>query len=132
MSDVLGWRLIPRNGGNEVFLSRGDAAERFRRGRPELFMLATGHVIAGYGFGNVCLPGRQGDNMRVRNIVNGWFSEARLTTDHAMSSYGCPVLVLDDGTALGPGDCLGLCIVVATREEREALRAAGFALANCP
>ena len=34
-----------------------------------------------------------------------WGQEARLTTDHAASSYGQPVLVLD-GDAFGPGDLL--------------------------
>jgi hypothetical protein len=29
---------------------------------------------------------------------------ARLTTAHAASSYGVPVLVLKDGSALGPAD----------------------------
>ena len=31
-------------------------------------------------------------------------ARARLTTDHALSSYGLPVLVLSNGTVLGPGD----------------------------
>lgn len=33
----------------------------------------------------------------------GW----RLTTDHAASSYGQPVLVSPDGRAFGPGDIAG-------------------------
>ena len=32
------------------------------------------------------------------------YIEARLTTDHPMSSYGQKVLVLETGEALGPGD----------------------------
>ena len=30
-----------------------------------------------------------------------------MTTDHALSSYGMPVLVTADGTAYGPGDMTG-------------------------
>jgi hypothetical protein len=30
-----------------------------------------------------------------------------MTTEHAASSYGMPVLVTDDGTAYGPGDMVG-------------------------
>lgn len=31
---------------------------------------------------------------------------ARLTTTHPQSSHGIPVLVLDNGDALGPNDCI--------------------------
>lgn len=35
-------------------------------------------------------------------VWSGW----KLTTDHATSSYGQPVLVAPDGRAFGPGDIL--------------------------
>jgi len=40
----------------------------------------------------------------MRHPVLGHFY---LTTDHAASSYGIPVLVGPDNTAYGPGDILG-------------------------
>jgi len=35
--------------------------------------------------------------------LNGYQCRAKLTTGHSASSYGQPVLVRDDGEALGPG-----------------------------
>ena len=41
----------------------------------------------------------------------------RLSTEHAASSYGQPVLALDDGRALGPGDIAVADVVEASAEE---------------
>jgi hypothetical protein len=56
--------------------------------------------------------------------------QARLTTDHATSSYGIPVLVLEDGTPLGPADveAQGYQVMTATSREQLALEAAGYRL----
>jgi hypothetical protein len=43
----------------------------------------------------------------VKLLYKGKPVHGELTTDHSQSSYGQPVLVLDDGTALGPGDLPG-------------------------
>jgi hypothetical protein len=53
---------------------------------------------------------------------------ATLTTEHGASSYGRPVLVLDDGTVLGPLDVVGYQLLDATPEERSALSVAGYAV----
>ena len=55
---------------------------------------------------------------------------ARLTTDHAASSYGIPVLVLEDGTALGPFEAVvdGYAIGDATADEGQRLEAARYRL----
>lgn len=44
-------------------------------------------------------------------LVNGW----RLTTEHAASSYGVPVLVDPEGVAYGPADMLPLSAMAAMR-----------------
>jgi hypothetical protein len=41
----------------------------------------------------------------------------RLSTEHAASSYGQPVLVLEDGRALGPGDIATQDVIDADVEE---------------
>jgi hypothetical protein len=41
----------------------------------------------------------------------------RLSTGHAASSYGLPVLVLDDGTALGAGDIAACDAIEISPEE---------------
>lgn len=46
---------------------------------------------------------QSGDIWTGTGIWAGW----RLTTDHAASSYGQPVLVSPDGRAFGPGDIAG-------------------------
>ena len=53
-----------------------------------------------------------------------------LSTTHAASSYGLPVLVLQDGTALGPGDVAlqGYRVMTATQREQDLLRIAGYRL----
>ena len=61
--------------------------------------------------------------------MDGKTVEARLTTENPCSSYGLPVLEVN-GTAYGTGDLLPLRIVKATREEREALSAAGYVVAE--
>lgn len=43
------------------------------------------------------------DEWTGKGIWAGW----RITTDHAASSYGQPVLVSPDGRAFGPGDIAG-------------------------
>lgn len=47
----------------------------------------------------------------------------RLTTEHAASSYGQPVLVSDDGTAYGPGDAPNLFGQTPAQEVNEAMGA---------
>ena len=42
----------------------------------------------------------------IKQGYNGKWINYRLTTDHAASSYGQPVLVDDDGTAYGPADVI--------------------------
>ena len=56
--------------------------------------------------------------------------QARLRTDHAASCYGIPVLVLEDGTALGPADleAAGYRVMTATDAEKIKLEAAGYRL----
>lgn len=56
--------------------------------------------------------------------------EATITTDHAASSYGIPVIVLPDGENLPPASwvLLGYQVVEATPEERAALQVALMAL----
>ncbi|MBT9144032.1 MAG: hypothetical protein DDT29_02446 [Dehalococcoidia bacterium] len=63
-------------------------------------------------------------------LLSDYDAEATLSTEHACSSYGQPVLVLDDGTALGTADAViaGYRIVEATDEERVALTQAGYHL----
>jgi hypothetical protein len=62
--------------------------------------------------------------------LNGYQCRAKLTTGHSASSYGQPVLVRDDGEALGSGDAIlaDYRIVTATAKERQALAAAGYVL----
>ena len=61
-------------------------------------------------------------------LLDGYETEAALTTDHSASSYGRPVLVIDTGDALGPADCLlaDYRIMEATEDELVALDAAGY------
>ena len=63
-------------------------------------------------------------------LLDGYETEAALTTDHAASSYGRPVLVIDTGDALGPADCLlaDYHIIEASEDELVALDAAGYRL----
>ena len=65
-------------------------------------------------------------------ILDGYETEAVLSTEHAASSYGQPVLVLDNGEALGTGDAAlaDYRILDASDEERAALVSAGYALAD--
>jgi len=64
--------------------------------------------------------------MRVR--VSGDDVRAVLTTDHAASRDGLPVLVLEDGTAIGPGDAIlnDVQLSEATPDDRRMLRVAGY------
>jgi DNA-binding XRE family transcriptional regulator len=59
--------------------------------------------------------------------IGGQLRPAELTTEHAASSYGRPVLVVE-GEAFSPLDVLanGIYLAVATRREREALVEAGY------
>lgn len=61
-------------------------------------------------------------------LLNGYETKAALTTDHAASSYGRPVLVIDNGDALGPADCklADYRIIEASADELAALDAAGY------
>lgn len=54
--------------------------------------------------------------------------EAEVTTEHSASSYGQPVIVLDDGNAIDfvSWVMLGYRVVKATKEEREVLRHMGL------
>jgi DNA-binding XRE family transcriptional regulator len=65
--------------------------------------------------------------------IHGRLRRAELTTEHAASSYGRPVLVIE-GEAFSPLDVVanGLCLAVASKAEREALAAAGYRLAPEP
>ena len=60
-------------------------------------------------------------------MMNGKIKKAEVTTEHAASSYGIPVIVID-GEAYGTADILANKIefVSATAEERELLKKAGF------
>lgn len=63
-------------------------------------------------------------------LLNGYETTAELRTDHAASSYGQPVLVMDGGEALGPAECAfaDYRILEATEEEVAGLEAAGYHL----
>jgi DNA-binding XRE family transcriptional regulator len=65
--------------------------------------------------------------------IEGRLRRAELTTEHAASSYGRPVLVID-GEAYSPFDVAvsDIYIAVASQREREALAAAGYRLAPEP
>ncbi len=72
--------------------------------------------------------------MRLTCEISDLGAEGILTTDHALSSYGQPVLVVD-GSAYGSGDVVGLgrlgCdLEIGVRDgsdsELEACRAAGW------
>ena len=54
--------------------------------------------------------------MRVINILTGEEFEAELRMDHAASSYGQPVLVLETGEAV---DAWGFQIVKEDREDED-------------
>ena len=64
--------------------------------------------------------------MRVR--VGGIDLAAVLSPAPAPSGHGQPVLVLDDGTVIRPGDVLvkAMQLSEATPDDRRALRAAGY------
>ena len=52
------------------------------------------------------IPTPDGRNSRVRvRLADGSEEFGVLSTDHPASSYGLPVVVLDDGTALGAAEC---------------------------
>lgn len=61
--------------------------------------------------------------------IVGKLRRADLTTEHAASSYGRPVLVID-GEAYGPFDILanGMYLAEASKRERQALADAGYQL----
>jgi hypothetical protein len=56
-------------------------------------------------------------------LLDGQIHDARLTTESSESSYGQPVLMLDDGTALGVADVAlaDYRILEATQDELTAL-----------
>jgi hypothetical protein len=55
----------------------------------------------------------------------------RLSTDHAASSYGIPVLVSPDGEALGTADTGRLRVEAGSDEAIAALRTTGYAFDDC-
>ena len=59
--------------------------------------------------------------------LSGKVRTARLTTDHASSSYGQPVLVVGK-EALGTLDVVGWQIIKGTEKDRQALQEAGYHL----
>jgi len=59
-------------------------------------------------------------------LLDGRSRRACLSMRPPTSSSGAPVLVLSDGVALGPGDCAGLRLVVATARDCIELERAGF------
>ena len=65
--------------------------------------------------------------MRLRNKINRYEYEAKLSTENSASSYGQPVLVdIDTGEAIDQFSAALSAIVSATPAERMALRAAGY------
>ena len=69
--------------------------------------------------------------MKIRNLINGYEYQAELTTDHAASSYGQPVLIdRSSGEAIDQFSFALSEIVEATPEEREALIEAGYLTAH--
>lgn len=62
-------------------------------------------------------------------LIDG--TESTLTTEHAASSYGKPVLVGCDGAALGPADTCRLRVERASDEAVAALVDAGFEFDDC-
>jgi hypothetical protein len=54
-----------------------------------------------------------------------------LTTEHAASSYGIPVLVGGDGAPLGTADTCRLRVEAASDEAVAALAGAGYAFDDC-
>lgn len=68
---------------------------------------------------------------RVHFFRNGMTDSdaGRVTTEHPASSYGIPVIVMDDGTPIGPGDVIG-GRVQAYGDEAEKLRLAGFTVVD--
>ncbi|MBW1714966.1 MAG: hypothetical protein JRJ77_03950 [Deltaproteobacteria bacterium] len=70
--------------------------------------------------------------MRLRaDFLEYWEGEASITTDHAASSYGQPVLVIE-GVAVGTleAQLMAYEILDATIEERALLESAGYELAG--
>jgi len=61
-------------------------------------------------------------------LLNGILHEAEVTTEHAASSYGKPVVVMDDGQALDIFSAVsgGLEVVEATDAEIEGLIKGGY------
>lgn len=65
--------------------------------------------------------------MRIRNLVNDYEYRAKLTADHAASSYNQPMLIdCSTGDAIDQYSFAFSEIVEATSEEREALVKAGY------
>jgi hypothetical protein len=67
--------------------------------------------------------------MRLRNSVTGQEVSALITVNHAASSYGIPVLVIN-GEALGTIEASGFEVLAASDEERLALARGGYRLAG--
>jgi hypothetical protein len=63
-------------------------------------------------------------------LLDGQIHDARLTTESSASSYGQPVLMLDDGTALGVADVAlaDYRILEATQDELTALEKVGYSI----
>ena len=67
--------------------------------------------------------------MTLRDRLTRTMLHATITADHAASSYGLPVLVMD-GEALGTIEAAGFELVEATDDERLALARSGYRLAE--
>jgi hypothetical protein len=65
--------------------------------------------------------------MLLREKGTGREVEAIVSVDHASSSYGIPVVVID-GVALGPGEMFGYELLEVLTSERNLLREGGYQL----
>ena len=64
--------------------------------------------------------------MRVESTLDGCEHVVHLTTEHAASSHGQPVVVAEDGSAWSWLDWAFCRVVECTPEERAAFEAAGY------
>ena len=62
------------------------------------------------------------------NLNHPQWKTGRLTTEHASSSYGQPVVVGDDGQSYGPGDIFLLMLLGGGDEAEAAALRAGYQL----
>jgi len=101
----------------------------------------AGYTVIDYGEGGACettdtwnhkvitvLPRGKMRPKSYSPLLDGQIHDARLTTESSASSYGQPVLILDDGTVLGVADVAlaDYRILEATQDELTALQKAGY------